>query len=93
MSNVIRFLETMGADAAMSRMSILEYQAAVAALDIDEQSRESLLMQDGTRLADALDGRHKMFCMIFAPEEREAPDGSESEEEAPASPDDAPPEK
>jgi hypothetical protein len=86
MSNVIQFLESMGANAAMARMSISDYEAAVAALNVDENQRDSLCRGDVSRLGGQLNGRDTLLCLVFSPseeEERKAPDQEEesSEEE------------
>jgi hypothetical protein len=87
MSNVIRFLESMGANAAMARMSIADYEAAVAALNTDEDQRDSLRRGDANTLGDQLNRRDTLLCLIFSPseeEERKAPDQEdESSEEEP----------
>lgn len=92
MSNVIRFLESMGGNAATARMSMADYQAAVAALELDEDQRDSLASRDQRKLGDSLNGRNKMFCMIFSPEEKESPESPEQEDDR-ESPDDSPVEK
>jgi hypothetical protein len=71
MSNVIPFLEAMGRNATMSRMSIADYQAAVATLDVDETLRAILLRRDAAALGRALCARETLLCMIFAPEKEE----------------------
>jgi hypothetical protein len=76
MSNVIRFLEALGADAGMARMSILEYQAAVAALDLTPESSLALVERDPKRLEADLGARPQMLCVVFAP------DNSPNEDEA-----------
>ncbi|NOT89466.1 MAG: hypothetical protein HOP03_14975 [Lysobacter sp.] len=86
MSNVIQFLESMGANAAMARMPIPDYEAAVAALNVEENQRDSLRRGDAKRLGDQLNGRDTLLCLVFSPseeEERKAPDQEEesSEEE------------
>ena len=86
MSNVIRFLESMGANAAMARMSVIDYEAAIAALNAEESQRDSLRRGDANRLGDQLNGRDTLLCLIFSPseeEERKAPDqeGESSDEE------------
>jgi hypothetical protein len=86
MSNVIQFLESMGANAAMARMNAADYMAAIAMLDADEEAREALVLRDGSKLNDVLDGRPVMMFAIAAPEEKpqpdqESPDGDEDGEE------------
>lgn len=78
MSNVIQFLESMGANAAMARMSIADYEAAVAALNANEDQRDCLRRGDANRLGDQLNGRDMLFCLITSPsdeeEEKQVPD-------------------
>jgi hypothetical protein len=86
MSNVIQFLESMGANAVMARMSINDYQAAVAALNTDDDQRDSLLRGDAIKLGDQLNGRDTLLCLVFSPaeeEEKKIPDqeGETPEEE------------
>jgi hypothetical protein len=83
MSNVIRFLESMGANAAMARMNAADYAAAIAMLDADQESREALVLRDPSKLNDLLDGRPFMMCMVAAPEDK-----PQQDEEAPADGDD-----
>lgn len=71
MSNVIQFLESMGANATMARMSISDFEAAVAALNADEDQRDSLRRGDANRLGDQLNGRDMMFCVVTSPLEEE----------------------
>jgi hypothetical protein len=86
MSNVIQFLESMGANAAMARLNAADYEAAIAMLDADEEAREALVLRDGSKLNVLLDGRPVMMCHISAPEDKpqpdqETPDGDEDDEE------------
>lgn len=84
MSNVIRFLESLGARANGGQVSAADYAAIVATLEgIEGSHRQALLDRDVSALSELLDGRAKMFCMIIAPdseeEQREAPDESGGE--------------
>lgn len=85
MSNVIRFLESMGANAADGRVSAMEYAATVGILDVEPKLRQALQDRDVPALTGLLNGRAKMFCMIVAPEseeeQQEVPDGSDEESE------------
>jgi hypothetical protein len=78
MSNVIQFLESMGGNAVMARMTNADYEAAIAMLDADAESREALKSRDHSKLNDLLNGRQKMMFAVAAPEERPA------EEEGPS---------
>jgi len=85
MSNVIQFLESMGSDAVMARMSAAEYAEAVGRTDTSEEGRRILLARDRDELGAFLDARIKMYCMIFSPDENESPE--RQSEDAPKSPD------
>jgi hypothetical protein len=90
MSNVIQFLETMGGNAAMSRMSTADYLAAVAALEADEASRDALSARDASKLGEALQARSFMMCFVVAPGDgRDNPDESPAED-APETPEENP---
>ena len=69
MSNVIRFLETLGNNPAQSRLSAAEYAAAVAVLDVDDAERQALLNRDQVALNDLLGGREKMLCLVWPSDE------------------------
>jgi hypothetical protein len=81
MSNVIQFLESMGANAAMARMSFAEYQTSVALLDADDMSRQALSLRSPSNLNDALEGRRQMMCVVFSPDENERPSSPDQESE------------
>ena len=68
MSGVIEFLEGAGKNTALAP---IDYDAAVAALDVDDAQREALAARDSALLGELLQGRTKMFCLINAPEEDE----------------------
>jgi hypothetical protein len=89
MSNVIRFLETMGSNAATARMSAADYLAAVAALDADGSSQRALLARDGGQLVEALNARPFMMCMVVAPGEGHEPQEAPAQD-APETPDENP---
>lgn len=91
MSNVIQLLESMGANAGVARMSSVDFEALVASVEMEDETRKTFLARDHKGLSTMLDGRHKMFCMIFAPDEKESPNGPEQEDGP--SPDDNPVEK
>lgn len=85
MSNVIQFLASMGANAHMARMSMEEYEAAIAALDAGDRTLEALRRKDVKSLVDELSDRDTMMCMVFAPDEKQPEDapGEEEEEQVP----------
>ena len=65
MSNVIRFLETMGS----KPISAADYAATVAALEVGLPQRKALLDRDPDALSELLDGRRQLRCAIFAADE------------------------
>ncbi len=67
MSNVIRFLESMGTQ----QLSAVDYAASVAALEVDSLQKQALLNRDQAALSDLLGGRSNVFFGIFAAEEEE----------------------
>lgn len=84
MSDVIRFLEGLGAQPSMSAD---HYAAAVAELDVGPEPKQALLARDSTALNGLLDGRARMICMVATPQPDQLPDRSPDEqegEEAPA---------
>jgi hypothetical protein len=70
MSNVIRFLESMGSNPALSRLSAAEYSAVVAALDVDDRQKQALQDRDAGLLNDLLGGRSKMYCAQWPAKEQ-----------------------
>lgn len=80
MSDVIRFLESMGSDAS-GGLSPFDYAASVAQLDIDPAQQRALLERDHVSLGNLLGGRIEIRCSIFAPDEdEERRDNDEPEE-------------
>ncbi len=68
MSNVIRFLETLGS----KQLSAGEYAAIVAALEVDTSEKRALLDRDHAALNDLLGGRKKLrFAILAADDEQE----------------------
>lgn len=65
MSNVIQFLESLGSNAALTRLSAAEYAATVASLDVHVGQRKALLDRDVDALSGLLGGRETMRCLIF----------------------------
>lgn len=89
MSNVIRFLETLG---GQPPMSAADYTAAVEGLSVDADVREALKGADASALARLLDGRAAMFCMIVAPEDEEPHEPNPEDKDDDGTPDqDEPP--
>jgi hypothetical protein len=65
MSNIIRFLETMG----RKPVSPADFAASVAALEVGAPQRKALLDRDQDALNELLDGRRQLRCAIFAADE------------------------
>jgi hypothetical protein len=65
MSNVIRFLETLGQNPAVSAAA---YSAAVSVLDVDAGQKRALLLRDADKLNNMLQGRAVMRCMVATPD-------------------------
>ncbi len=69
MSSAIQFLERLGGDATLSRISAADYAAAVAALDAEPEVRRALLERDTDALNRALGGRPRMLCALVVPQD------------------------
>lgn len=69
MSDVIAFLELLGADPARSPR---DYAAQVARLDVEPEVGEALLRRDPAALNALLGGRAAMWCAIMSPGESPA---------------------
>jgi hypothetical protein len=82
-SNTIRFLESMGANAAKARMSFAEYQAAVEALSLEGDAEMGLLERDASKLAGSFSVSDALYCLVFSPSEDEQPESPEQEGETP----------
>ncbi len=72
MSNVIQFLEAAGRGVALAPV---DYEAAVAALEIDNSQREALFERNHALLSELLDGRVTMMCVVATPQQ-DVPDES-----------------
>lgn len=84
MSNVIQFLESLGNNSSFRHFSSSDYDALVAALDVDACERQALLDRDCDALNGLLGGRPKMMCLIWQPEQEPArEDGDQQGEEQP----------
>lgn len=83
MSDVIGFLESLGASPARSPDA---YAGAVAGLAVAPEVRDALLRRDPAALNALLGGRAAMWCAVLSPEE--SPDSFP--DDSPESPDDTP---
>lgn len=71
MSNVIQFLEALGSNPALTRLSVADYEAVVASLDAEGAQRQALLDRDQVALNGLLGGRaERMMLSQYAPEEQ-----------------------
>jgi len=77
MSNVIQFLESMGQNPALNRLSPADYAAVVAALDVDCAQRQALLARDHVALNDLLEGQKQMMCVLLPADDDEKQQESE----------------
>lgn len=91
MSNVIQFLETLGSNPAVARLSAAQYAVTVEALDVDGVQRQALLDRDHAALNDLLGGREKMVCMIWPADEPGKSDDDQPGDEQPV--EDTPPDQ
>jgi len=66
MTNIIRFLESMGSAPALSRDQFIR---TVSALDVGQEGRRALLDRDGVALNKLLEGRDELRCAVFAEDE------------------------
>lgn len=80
MSSIIQYLESIGRDATFGALGPEQYAAAIAALEIDDASRQALLRRDATALNDVLGGRPTMFCLI-APAEDDDDQGEDEQDD------------
>jgi hypothetical protein len=66
MTNIIRFLESMGSAPALSGE---QFNRTVAALDIGQEGKRALLDRDSAALNKLLEGRDELRCAVFAEDE------------------------
>lgn len=83
MSQAIQFLEALGSNPALVRLSAAEYAATVAALDVDQVQRQALLDRDHEALNGLLGGREKMLCLILNPGEEPVRKDDDQPDESP----------
>lgn len=78
MSRVIRFLETLGSNPALSTA---DYAASVAMLGLDDAQQEALLGRDHKALNELLEGRTTLRFVIATPDDVpvESPDDSDGD--------------
>lgn len=85
MSNVIQFLERLGADPTLASLEDEAFEAAVDGLALDDAAREALLARDADALGGLLGGRPKMICMLFpADDDNKRKDDEQEDRDSPA---------
>jgi hypothetical protein len=71
MSNLVRFLESVGRHPATVFSRPTDYIRAVASLDVDEAQRLALLNRDSSALGSLLNARTEMICAICTPDDEQ----------------------
>lgn len=90
MSNAIRFLETLGQNPALARLSPEQLKSMIDSLDLDPAQRGALLEGDLSALGQLIGGRAEMIGLIWEPGPELPPsevpdaDGPDENEPAPA---------
>lgn len=83
MSNVIQFLESLGANAALANQSSAQYLAQIESLEFEDAERTALIDRDAYRLADALGGDRKLYCFVVPAESDEPTPDDGKKDDAP----------
>jgi hypothetical protein len=91
MSNVIQFLESMGKDAMLGKLSLEDFSVAVKALDVDDAAKHALLNRDQNALNDSIGSYKKMMMLLLPAEdddqgEEKKKDDDKDHEQAPKEP-------
>jgi len=81
MSNAIRFLESLGQNPALSRLSADQLQEMIDSLELSGNESEALRRQDAAALADALEKRAPLYCILWEPGQEPNPLDSPDEKE------------
>ncbi len=80
MSNLIRFMESLGGSALLSGMSVDAFVAAMDRHDVAEATRHALLNRDIQALCEFEKARDVMYCMIATPDGAEEQDLPEQDD-------------
>jgi len=72
-SNVIRFIESIGRDAALRHVSEGQLEAAMRRDRIAPSVRAAILARDTASLESLLDVRETLYCVLMTPEPKKAP--------------------
>jgi GGDEF domain-containing protein len=79
-SNLIRFMESLGGSPLVARMSVDEFVAAMDQHNVAEASRQALLNRDIQAICELENARGVMFCMIATPDGAEEQDLPEQDD-------------
>lgn len=79
MTNVISFLQAIGADA--KPMAESDYADAVATLDIDPEMRAALIARDQATINRLLGGRGNVFSLLVPAEDDDKKDEDDKDDE------------
>lgn len=81
MSNVIRFLESLGRDTGAGALESPDFASRIASLDVEPQLREAMLAGDVATVAQRVGARASMMIFLAPtepdndkPDEEDAPD-------------------
>ena len=74
MSDVVSFLETMGSNPSIGRLSPADYAAAVAQLGLDDAQASALIARDRGALDDLIGSRKQCMLALAIPEDEPADD-------------------
>ena len=72
-SNIIRFIESVGRDAALRHLSEGQLEAAMRRDHIAPSVRAAILARDSASLETLLDVRETLYCVLMTPEPKKAP--------------------
>jgi hypothetical protein len=68
MANVIQFLESMGRNGTMNRLSQAGYATAISGSGLDATAQNALIDRNPQALAALLGARDQMRCFIYTSE-------------------------
>lgn len=68
MKNVLDFLESVGANSAVNRLDVVEFEAFVSSMAFNADINNALLNRDTNALESATGNQNKFVCMVFVPD-------------------------
>lgn len=77
MSNVIEFLERLGADATLRYAPPSEVERAAERAHVDRQASAAIVAGDSGRLSELLGARAGLCCIVAVPEDGEEQGGED----------------